>query len=74
MTDFRQGIKNMQEDGSLQPDATVRVLALHRASLEELADILRSKVREWELLDPEDTKLYSLGLRHAVDLLEEELQ
>ena len=73
MTEFRQGIKNMQVDGSLTEQGADRVLSLYRAALMEMADELRTKVREWEQIDPEDIKLYSLGLRHAIDFLDEEL-
>lgn len=74
MTEFRQGIKDMQVDNSLTEQAATRVLSLYRAAITEMADRLRTKVRDWEQLDPEDTKLYSLGLRHAIDFLDEELQ
>ena len=74
MTEFRQGIKNMQVDNSLTEQAATRVLSLYRAAITEMADQLRTKVREWEQIDPEDIKLYSLGLRHAIDFLDEELQ
>ena len=73
MTEFRQGIKNMQIDGSITEQGAVRVLSLYRAAITEMADELRTKVREWEQIDPEDIKLYSLGLRHAIDFLDEEL-
>lgn len=74
MTEFRQGIKNMQVDNSLTEQAATRVLSLYRSAITEMADQLRTKVREWEQIDPEDIKLYSLGLRHAIDFLDEELQ
>lgn len=73
MTEFRQVIESMQNDGSLSEDAATRVLLLYRICVSEMAADLRTKVREWELMDPDDQKLYSLGLRHAIDFLEEEV-
>jgi hypothetical protein len=72
MTQFRQDLTNMKSDGSLGDGGESRVLSLYRSSLQELITELQVIIKEWEQLDPEDARLYSLGLRHAVDLLESE--
>lgn len=72
MTQFRQDLTNMKSDGFLGDGGESRVLSLYRYSLQELIMELQVIIKEWEQLDPEDARLYSLGLRHAVDLLESE--
>lgn len=72
MTQFRQDLENMKNDGSLGDEGESRVMSLYRSSLQELITELQVKIKEWEELDPEDARLYSLGLRHSVDLLESE--
>jgi hypothetical protein len=62
----------MKSDGFLGDGGESRVLSLYRYSLQELIMELQVIIKEWEQLDPEDARLYSLGLRHAVDLLESE--
>lgn len=69
---FRQTIKNMKDDNLLGEEAATRVLLQYDAALAQMIEKLYAKVRDWEELDPEDQKLYSLGLRHAIDLLEAE--
>lgn len=39
--------------------------------VEKVGDRLREMIREWEdLMDVDDERLYSLGLRHALDVVE----
>ena len=73
MTQFRQDLTNMKSDGSLGDEEESRVLSLYRSALQELITELSVIIKEWEQLDPEDAKLYSLGLRHSVDLLKGEM-
>lgn len=72
MTEFKQGLLNMKGDGSLNDEGATRIHTLYQSALDEIIGQLQIKIREWEELDPEDAKLYSLGLRHAVDILEGE--
>lgn len=73
MSEFERSIKMMQDEGVFDAEKASRILFMHRLSIQLMTDELKSKIREWEALDPEDAKLYSLGLRHAVDLLEAEI-
>lgn len=61
--------------GDLNPDNTeqqyfnVVIDELH-AHREQQVEYLRSMVRQWEeVTGQDDTSLYSLGLRHAIDIL-----
>jgi hypothetical protein len=72
MSEFVQSVKVLQSENVLSQEAADRVRVLYRLSLDEMIDVLRMKIREWEQIDENDQHLYSLGLRHAVDLLEGE--
>lgn len=73
MSEFERSIKIMQDEGTFDAEKASRIMFVYRESIQSLIDELTVKIREWESLDPEDAKLYSLGLRHAVDILQPEL-
>lgn len=74
MSEFVRGIKIMQGEGSFDAEKAGRIVLVYQQTIESMIAELREKIREWETLYPEDSNLYSLGLRHAVDYLEKELE
>jgi hypothetical protein len=72
MTRFRQNLEIMKSEGVLNDDTVSRINLIYGEALAEIQDQLRSKIVEWETLEPEGSTLYSLGLRHAEDLIKEE--
>lgn len=59
-------IKKLKEDGILNEVAYFSVMEIVYGTKSELQDM----IIEWEKnMPPEDTSLYSLGLRRAMDLL-----
>jgi hypothetical protein len=74
MSEFGRSIKIMQDEGSFDAEKAERIMRVYGETIQSMISELREKIREWEALYPEDSNLYSLGLRHAVDFLEKELE
>ena len=72
MTRFRQNLEMMKGEGVLTNDTVSRINFIYDEALAEIQEQLRSKIVEWETLEPEGSTLYSLGLRHAEDMIKEE--
>lgn len=72
MTRFRQNLEIMKSEGVLTNDTASRINLIYGEALAEIQEQLRSKIVEWETLEPEGSTLYSLGLRHAEDMIKEE--
>ena len=72
MSDFRSNILTMVFENSITPDTGNRILNIYDAALESICIDIRTIISNWEQMDPNDIKLYSLGLRHALDFLDKE--
>lgn len=72
MTRFRQNLEMMKGDGVITNDTVSRINFFYEEALAEIQAELRSKIVEWETIEPEGSSLYSLGLRHAEDMIKEE--
>lgn len=72
MSDFKKDITAMIAENSITPDAGNRIINIYDITLENISSEIRTVIRDWEQMDPDDIKLYSLGLRHALDFIDRE--
>jgi len=72
MTDFRRYIEMMKAEGTIDQETANRIVRIYESALGEIEAQLRTKIVEWETIEPDEKSLYSLGLRHAEDMLKEE--
>ena len=72
--EFQKALMPLQAEGFLNSESASLVTFLFREHLEKyndfLSDILHKRARAWEdSLDDDDPSLYTLGLRHAADIV-----
>jgi hypothetical protein len=74
--EFQKSLLHLQAEGFLSDEAAKLVTHLFNDNLDEyrvlIVDTLKEKIASWENgMGEDDKSLYSLGLRRAVDLIEE---
>lgn len=74
--EFQKSLKPLVAEQFLTSDGADQVLRLFLQHLdnyaEDLTSEIESQIKEWELRLPDDDSLYSLGMRHALDILTEQ--
>ena len=74
--EFQKGLTPLVAEGIVSQMAVPLLMAMVTDALDQhsdsLVDMFNERIRDWETKAVDDVTLYSLGLRHAVDLILEE--
>jgi hypothetical protein len=70
MNFYKELLEAMSHPGYRQEDLYILVMKKLQRIEDDLVDELTKMVKDWETEVPDDSTLYTLGLRRAIDLIQ----
>ena len=70
MSFYKEILDFVSQPGYRQEDLYILVMKKLQRIEDDLVDELTKMVKDWETEVPDDTTLYTLGLRRAIDLIQ----